>query len=332
MYDVYWGIIGTVPPPTTPPPIAPPTTTEIPPYPGTAIKNGDKGLNVLLVQQAINRLADYISTIPKIVADGSFGSGTENAVKAVQLYFGLAIDGKVGSQTWQMLMQEYFNNFPPGAPTPPKYPNAVIGRGDIGINVLFIQQAINRLADFNSNLYKITADGSFGPGTEAAVKVFQGLYGLGADGRVGPATWNKLMDEYIKTLPTPPPPSIPPWPGYTLQMDSTGPNVLLIQKAINTLADNPTGMYRVTEDGHFGAETRDALYTFQKKIGLTIDGKAGQATWDRLMLEASKYTKLHELNSLTNPITNNSSTEGNPLAQLMIVVLANKMIPGGFMF
>ena len=39
----------------------------------------------------------------------------------------------------------------------------------------------------------ITADGSFGPGTEAKVKEWQSLNGLTADGIVGDGTWGKLF-------------------------------------------------------------------------------------------------------------------------------------------
>ena len=39
----------------------------------------------------------------------------------------------------------------------------------------------------------VTADGSFGPGTEAKVKEFQAANGLTADGIVGDGTWSKLF-------------------------------------------------------------------------------------------------------------------------------------------
>jgi len=39
----------------------------------------------------------------------------------------------------------------------------------------------------------LTADGTFGPGTEKAVKDWQSKNGLTADGIVGDGTWSKMM-------------------------------------------------------------------------------------------------------------------------------------------
>lgn len=59
----------------------------------------------------------------------------------------------------------------------------------------------------------ISADGSFGPGTEAKVKEWQSLNGLTADGIVGDTTWGKLFagteTKAPETPKTTPVPSVP---------------------------------------------------------------------------------------------------------------------------
>jgi putative chitinase len=51
----------------------------------------------------------------------------------------------------------------------------------------------------------LTADGSFGPGTEKAVKEWQAKNGLPADGIVGDATWGKLVGTAeVKSIPVVP--------------------------------------------------------------------------------------------------------------------------------
>jgi peptidoglycan hydrolase-like protein with peptidoglycan-binding domain len=49
-----------------------------------------------------------------------------------------------------------------------------------------------------------------------------------------------------------------------------------VQQAINRLARAPVpGLWVIPEDGVFGAETRDAIFAFQRKFGLAIDGEDG---------------------------------------------------------
>ena len=54
------------------------------------------------------------------------------------------------------------------------------------------------------------ADGSFGPGTEKAVKEWQTANGLKADGLVGDGTWSKLFGESAPVAATKPAVVIPP--------------------------------------------------------------------------------------------------------------------------
>ncbi len=58
-----------------------------------------------------------------------------------------------------------------------------------GTDVKKLQETLNRYYPRETPL---ATDGEFGSGTDGRVKFFQSKAGLGADGKVGPATWKKL--------------------------------------------------------------------------------------------------------------------------------------------
>lgn len=58
----------------------------------TTLKKGSRGAEVKTLQQKLN-----------LVADGIFGSLTEEAVKEFQKNNGLTVDGIVGQKTWEKL-------------------------------------------------------------------------------------------------------------------------------------------------------------------------------------------------------------------------------------
>ncbi|MCX8130454.1 MAG: M14 family metallopeptidase [Clostridia bacterium] len=64
----------------------------------------------------------------------------------------------------------------------------------------------------------------------------------------------------------------------TLQLGSVGPYVKLIQSLLRRV-----GYYAGPVDGVFGAQTRQAVITFQRNNGLTPDGIVGPATWNIFM-------------------------------------------------
>jgi peptidoglycan hydrolase-like protein with peptidoglycan-binding domain len=83
-------------------PTVPPTTP--PPYPGTPLRVGSRGNNVLLIQQYLNRVAGRYPSIPRLTEDGVFGSATQNSVIQFQRLFGLTPDGIVGAITWDRIV------------------------------------------------------------------------------------------------------------------------------------------------------------------------------------------------------------------------------------
>ncbi len=76
------------------------------PYPGTALRVGSRGDNVLLIQGRLNKIAQKYPSIPVVSQDGSFGPKTQEAVIAFQRLFGLSPDGVVGKQTWDKIMEK----------------------------------------------------------------------------------------------------------------------------------------------------------------------------------------------------------------------------------
>ena len=77
-------------------------------YPGTPLRRGSTGPNVVVIQVELNRIAQNYPAIPKIpVVDGIFGSRTEASVRAFQEIFDLNPDGIVGPATWYALVRLY---------------------------------------------------------------------------------------------------------------------------------------------------------------------------------------------------------------------------------
>ena len=159
------GQTSTGTPTTTTPPPAPSglPTTGLTAYKGVTLKVGSTGAAVKALQAALGGLA----------VDGSYGSPTAGAVNAFQRSVGLPVTGIVDRRTWDKVELKVHPLLP--------YWNAVAKRGSRGAHVVAVQKAL-----------RITADGSFGPGTEAAVKAFQTRVKLATTGVVATLTWKAL--------------------------------------------------------------------------------------------------------------------------------------------
>lgn len=79
----------------------------LPPYPGTLLRVGSSGSDVLFIQQRLQNISMYYKSIPYIVADGIFGNATRSAVIAFQNLLGLSADGIVGQITWYKINEIY---------------------------------------------------------------------------------------------------------------------------------------------------------------------------------------------------------------------------------
>lgn len=84
--------------------------------PGSVLRVGSSGQDVITLQYLLNVAAEFNSRIPAPAQDGNFGRETQQAVAAFQSAAGLTPDGVVGPLTWQALYNTYLgveNVIPP---------------------------------------------------------------------------------------------------------------------------------------------------------------------------------------------------------------------------
>ncbi|MEG4534322.1 peptidoglycan-binding protein [Microcoleus sp. D2_18a_D3] len=161
-----------------------------------AIKLGSRGSEVIELQAALKLLGFYADTV-----DGIFSQSTARAVSQFQEAAGLPPDAIVGQDTWNRLfpatpsaIENPIANDPVNADDSEINPQAqptnfpVLRRRMRGPAVRDLQERL-RAKGFLS----VSADGVFGPETQAAVKAAQRQYQLPADGIVGRATWEALL-------------------------------------------------------------------------------------------------------------------------------------------
>ena len=76
-------------------------------WPGYDLEIGASGDKVRQIQEQLNVIAGAYPAIPKIVADGIYGSATADAVRVFQSVFGLPETGVVDYRTWYKISEIY---------------------------------------------------------------------------------------------------------------------------------------------------------------------------------------------------------------------------------
>ncbi|MCI5625890.1 MAG: peptidoglycan-binding protein [Clostridiales bacterium] len=173
-------------------------------YPGYPLRLGSVGEEVFWLQAGLNRIGRNYPAIPAIPTTGVYDEATREAVRAFQRIFALTPDGIVGKATWYRVLRIYvgvtnlselaslgYQLYAPHFEFP-----GTLRLGDSGGSVQILQYMLALLSEYSNALLPIQADGLFGPSTQEAVRIFQGLYGLPTDGVVGPATWEAIHSSY----------------------------------------------------------------------------------------------------------------------------------------
>lgn len=170
------------------------------------------------------------------------------------------------------------------------YPGTPLRFGDTGLDVQIIQTQLTRIRRNYPAIPVITDEaGVFGTTTQAAVRTFQSIFSLTADGIVGRAAWFKISYIFVAItnlaglasegllldIGTVPPSSV-------LRQGSSGFDVITLQYILDFIGEVYPPIPEVTQNGFFGVSTHQAVVAFQQMMGLTQDGVVGPATWDAL--------------------------------------------------
>ena len=194
------------------------------------------------------------------------------------------------------ILQRYYGediNIIKNAPVeniPESYPGRPLLLGDAGNDVETLQEELNRIGDNYPAIPKIASiNGIFGTDTEAAVRVFQEVFGLPVTGQVDKATWYRIKRYYagVKAL------AELVSEGVSLQeaqlpfetvltIGSVGTPVRLIQYYLNVIAYFG-GIFDIFPlNGIYDEVTAEAVKSFQQYFGLEPSGDVDRETWNRL--------------------------------------------------
>jgi len=212
-----------------------------------------------------------------ITLNGTFDAATQQAVRNIESYFGLTVDGVAGENVYFVYGQGVGSRTTYGGPV---YGSRQLSTGSVGGDVTILQ---NRLNCFRySRLTGGPASGTFGNNTAAAVFAFKsdavanGQTGLTSNSVVGDGTFDAT---WLYTFAG----------GRAIQTGRNGFDVVFVQVLLKQL-----GYYTGAITGYYDAATVAAVRAFQSAEGIGTDGVIGPVTFYHL--------GLHNQNPAPNPL------------------------------
>ena len=157
------------------------------------LKSGGRGEDVAALQEELAKLGFDVQP------DGVFGPSTRACIEELQALFGFDIDGMVGTETHELILEQTELGFDVRDASAVKDAlassggatslNRVLTQGSEGADVRFLQRRLVVLG------YPLKVDAKFGPATEQAVRSLQRAFGYDVDGAAGEATHNLLNQQ-----------------------------------------------------------------------------------------------------------------------------------------
>ena len=265
-------------------------------YPGTALRRGSFGDDVVTIKRELNRISQNYPAIPKIqYINGVFDLETENAVKKFQEIFNLSPDGIVGKATWYKIKQIFASVKRLSELTGEGLTISEVSRrytrelnmGSQGEDVEALQYYLAFIGYFFPELPPIPITGFFGEFTRDAVFSFQNTYGLPVTGVVDANVFNRIEQVYntvVSELPANYQSAIgEPYPGRFLVEGDRGESVRIIQGYLNKIGQNVEQIPVIEVDGVFGVRTKAAVIALQQYLGIEQTGAIGPVEWAEII-------------------------------------------------
>lgn len=175
----------------------------------------------------------------------------------------------------------------PVKPIVPSYDGTPLRLGSYGDSVTILQLTLNRISQNYPAIPKINpVDGYFSEGTEQAVRRFQEIFGLEADGIVGEITWYEVIQTYVAVKKLAELQSegqrlsaIPAvFPG-NLTSGDTGQAVDTVQYLLDVISVFRPLILENDRSGTYDASTVRAVEAYQQEEAIPVSGTVDQATW-----------------------------------------------------
>lgn len=259
---------------------------------------GDTGAAVSALQKRLKQLGYYTGSV-----DGTYGTGTVNAVKRFEAAYGKAQTGVATVALQKVLYSEDAKPYNQPSPTPVPQPTVEpdeyvkLSAGSTGVRVMTLQNRLLELGYFNGEV-----DGIYGSDTVAAVKRFEKAYNRSQTG-IATVSLQKVLfsanaKPYEGELPSVTPSPTPETDGeyVTLSPGDTGERVKKLQRRLKEL-----GYFDGDIGGNYLTKTTAAVKLFEKAYGKTQTGIASVALQKVLFSDGAKPYK--------NTSENESETE-----------------------
>lgn len=152
-----------------------------------------------------------------------------------------------------------------------------------------IQRYLHDISYFDAGIPRIVPDSIYGEETAQAVRSFQQRYGLLVNGEVNPATWERIVEVYLRLAGTPALPLevFPREVGRILDTGDEGFAVLVLQAILLSLTQRFPNLPKVAITGIYNAETAEAVTAFQELSGISPTGFVDRPTWNVLAAAAA---------------------------------------------